>query len=181
MPTKKSKIIDEREAWDKIIEETKKIDGKSVDVGLFGDGQPEQNLAYRGTIQEYGAEIKVTEKMRNFLKTIGVFLKKETKMIIIPARPFTRKAFDGGRKNLVTFVEKMHGKLINGKINANVFMNSIGVFHSGQIKASIGNGSWKKNSQLTIEQKKSSTPLIDTGEMINGVKYKIGKAKDADN
>ncbi len=42
-------------------------------------------------IQEWGAVIPVTEKMRNYFSSIGIFLKSTTLQLVIPARrPFQR-------------------------------------------------------------------------------------------
>lgn len=68
----------------------------SIRVGIIGDKayekHPHTDLtnAELGAIHEYGATIQVTEKMRNYLHTIGIHLKPETTTVIIPARSFLR-------------------------------------------------------------------------------------------
>lgn len=178
-----SKVIDVDLGWDKIKKEVSKLNNTSVNIGLFGDGQdPKSNLAYRGTIQEYGTPegIKVTEKMRNFLGAMGFHLKKETTKITIPPRPFTRNAFDSNRNKFAMYVQQRFALFIDNKISISVFLNSIGTLHIDHIKRSITGGKWKENHSFTIEQKGSTRPLVDNAEMLNGVKYKIEEGRGED-
>lgn len=157
----------------KLAQEMKKIE---IQVGLFGNGNsPENNLAYRGVIQELGAKIKITDKMRNFLKWIGIFIAESTEYITIPKRPFMRTAFD----NKINILQKAgviwYKLLLENKISLNKFLDKIGILHADQIKKTIISFSWEPNHPKTIAQKNSSKPLIDTGEMRNNIKYRITK------
>lgn len=68
----------------------------SIRVGIIGskayENHPHTDLtnANLGAIHEFGATINVTEKMRNYLHTIGIHLKPDTKTIVIPTRSFLR-------------------------------------------------------------------------------------------
>ena len=68
----------------------------SIRVGIIGskayEKHPHTDLtnANLGAIHEFGATINVTEKMRNYLHTIGIHLKPDTKKIVIPTRSFLR-------------------------------------------------------------------------------------------
>ena len=170
-----STVIDRDLGWKEIVRDHKKLDGISINVGLFGDGEIGRNVAARGAVHEFGVKIKVTEKMRRFLMTIGIFLKATTTTINIPSRPFTRSAFDKGVRKLISFVQKTYGLMVDDKISPKRFLNQIGIFHTNQIKQSIRGGNWTPLHPATIEQKGSTKPLIDTGTMLNSVKHKITK------
>lgn len=145
-----------------------------IRVGLFGDGNsPKNNLAYRGVVQELGAKIKITPKMRNFLKTIGIFVSSSTDYIIIPKRPFMRTAFDTKEKQLQRAGLIWYKQLLEGKITLKQFLDKLGVLHTNQIKTTITSFNWKANHPRTIAQKNSSKPLIDSGEMRNSIEHRI--------
>lgn len=52
----------------------------------------DMDVAAIAIINEFGATIKVTERMRGFLAARGIFLQKATKVLIVPARPVVRPA-----------------------------------------------------------------------------------------
>jgi hypothetical protein len=70
------------------VVEQKKGKGWTYKVGFDRErhpgGLPMETL---GRILEYGAKIKVTPKMRAYLRWRGLFLRKTTTHIVIPARP----------------------------------------------------------------------------------------------
>lgn len=168
------KVVEKDFGWNNLKKTINKMKGVKLKVGLFGNGgTPEGNLAYRGIIQEAGARIVVTDKMRKFLHIIGIHLKPTTKYIIIPKRPFTAGCFDNNKQNIFGLIERWYGDLVDGKLNLKQFLDKIGVMHVSQIQKSIRNGGWSANHPATINEKGSSRPLIDKGEMIQGVKYKI--------
>lgn len=82
----------------------------SIRVGILGkkayQKHPHTKLTYSelGAIHEYGATIQVTEKMRNYLRSIGIYLKSETTTIVIPTRSFLRMPLLSGefKEHLLT-------------------------------------------------------------------------------
>jgi hypothetical protein len=53
-----------------------------------------QDLVSIAAVQEFGATIKVTPRMRAFLHAKGLHLKPSTKAIVIPPRPYVRPAWE---------------------------------------------------------------------------------------
>ena len=51
-------------------------------------------------VQEFGATIRVTDKMRGYLHSVGLHLKPDTKAIVIPPRPFLRPAWEEGQEEV---------------------------------------------------------------------------------
>ena len=160
--------------WDRILKDTEKIKGASIEAGLFGEGNnAADNIAYRGFINEYGLEIIITEKMRGYLHVIGIHVRKATDKIVIPSRPFMRQAFENNQGKLFEYIEKWYTDVIEGKMTLHVFFSKIGVLMTSHIKMSIRSGGWTKNHPITIERKGSSRPLIDKGEMIDSIKFEF--------
>nr|WP_304188448.1 hypothetical protein [Hafnia alvei] len=91
----------------------------------------------------------------------------------IPSRPFMRNAFDKNVETLVRFFYQGRRGIVDGKINQDQLMNSVGVKMVQLIKESILNESWAPNAEYTIDRKKSSKPLVDTGTMLNSITYAI--------
>lgn len=174
-----NKIYIKDMGWNKLLKEHAHLNNVKTKIGLFGNGQPGQNVAYRGAILHFGVDIKVTDKMRNFLRMIGLFLKNTTKHIRIPKRPFMAYAVDRNKPEIMDFIKNQYILLLKGVINTRIFLNRIGIKHSDQIKMMIRGGNYKKLHPVTKQQKGSSKPLIDTGEMINKVifKHKKGDVK----
>lgn len=149
---------------------------KSVEIkaGLFGEGNdPKNNYAYLGLIHQMGANIKITDKMRTFLHTIGIHVKQGTLYIVIPKRPFMSNAFDKFMNDIINFIILEYRKVIDGKQTLKQMIDRIGVKHEGQIKKSFTEFTYKENHPATIAEKGSSTPLIDNGQMRNSVKFKV--------
>jgi hypothetical protein len=71
-------------------------------VGFSND-----RLAGLALIHEFGARIKVTDKMRGFLATRGFHLKETTKHLVIPARPRWQLVLEKSR-------EAMFAAVVNG-------------------------------------------------------------------
>ncbi|HHT3633773.1 hypothetical protein I6L63_15460 [Enterobacter hormaechei] len=90
-----------------------------------------------------------------------------------PSRPFMRNAFDKNVETLVRFFYQGRRGIVDGKINQDQLMNAVGVKMVQLIKESILNESWAPNAEYTIDRKKSSKPLVDTGTMLNSITYAI--------
>lgn len=159
----------------------------TVKIGLLasqGGGEPiseNLDLAGLGAVQEYGAKIPVTEKLRNFFRwKFGINLKKSTKEIDIPARSwlfapikdsnFKKRIYDyvGDQETFEEYADKDFIKQL-----ANIIGN-VGLF---QIQTAFNNGGingeWPPNSPLTIAQKGSNKPLIADGYLRGRITFEV--------
>ena len=163
-------------------------------VGLLasqgGSDEVAENIDYAGlgAIQEFGCDIKITQKMAAYLhitaKELGL-PKLESQgdgYVHIPARswlvmPLTRKN---------ELLKKLRKKLgaDNWQIkqyfekNADFYSLAIllGVSAVEQIQEAFdteGFGEWAPNSPYTIQRKGSSMPLIDKGALRKKVTYEV--------
>ena len=159
----------------------------SVKIGLLADQGGSDSvsnnldLAGLGAVMEYGAQIKVTDKMRNFLRyEFGVNLKKTTQYINIPARswlyepiksPEFRKLileYVGDKELFENYADKADMKKLANLIGEAGLMQIQKAFDNGGI-----NGEWAANSPVTIKQKGSSKPLIDTGYLRHRITFEV--------
>jgi hypothetical protein len=153
------------------IDDLTKMDvevGYSKQSGGFG-------VTELAIVQEMGAKIPVTEKMRKYLASQGMFLKKSTTEIIIPARPFVRDSFDNNEKDLGERGIKLLAKYFEDKIDLELMLEVWGdeyrnMMRNGVITRELG---FKENHPFTIERKGSETPLIDSKRMLNSAEVMV--------
>lgn len=151
-----------------------------IKVGLLaskgGSDEVSENLdiAGLGAIMEYGATIKVTDKMRNYLASQGLFLKPDTKEIHIPARSFLQMPIEKQADEILKNtrqdykIQDLNYFLDKGKLTLINFASVLGAECVNAIQEAFdtqGFGEWKQNHPFTVAQKGSSSPLIDTGSL----------------
>ena len=83
-------------------------------------GSKGQDLALIANVHESGATIRVTEKMRGFLRAKGLFLRDRTKVIRIPARPFIEPAVNESVKEVKDLMIKSIRRRVERAIKAKV-------------------------------------------------------------
>ena len=159
----------------------------TVKIGLLagkgGETQVGENidLAGIGAVQEYGAEIPVTDKMRAFFRyNFGVNLKKSTTHIKIPARSwlyeplkdsnFRKMIFDyvGDQEFFEEYADKDFMKELANMIGEVGLLQIQKAFSNGGI-----NGEWAPNSAITIAQKGSAMPLVDKGTLRSHITFEV--------
>ncbi len=145
--------------FEKIIANDSKLAGNGVKFGIqAGEGEEDEEGATEGTdildiaiYNEYGTEH-------------------------IPARPFMK---DFANKNEQTLIKKMNSqaKKVFAGMPVETALAELGEFAQKHQKAHIRKASlWAEaNAPSTIRQKRSSKPLIDTGALVNAVRYEVLK------
>ena len=114
-------------------------------------------------IQEYGAVIPVTKKMRGWFLAQGFPLKKSTTEIIIPPRPFLRKALKN-QKVWAKYVNEMFDANQDGHMTLYKIAKNIAEMMQDDIQEAISSNIPPENSEITKKNKRgSSRTLMDTG------------------
>jgi len=182
--------------YKKIEELVKNMSKKwSVKVGLLatkgGSEEVGENLDYAGlgAIQEFGADIKITQKMAAYLaitaKELGLpkLQKQSDGYVHIPARSFLRMPLT--RKNAL--LKKLQKKMNVGSQEEILWyfgktgdMQTLAVMLGASAKELIieafetgGWGTWAPNSPYTIAAKGSNNPLQDTGALWQKIDYEV--------
>ena len=139
------------------------------------------DLAGIGCVQEYGANIPVTDKMRGYFRhEFGVNLKKSTTNIEIPARSWLYEPIKDPkfRKLIFEYVgdQELFEELAD-KDTMKELANIIGEAGLTQIFKAFDNGGingeWAPNSSLTIAQKHSSKPLVNNGDLKGSIAFEV--------
>ena len=156
---------------DKLLKVLKYLEKKKIQVGILSkvDGK----MLTIATVHEFGCSIKVTSKMRAYLNSQGLHLKKSTEVINIPERSFIRAGFDENEKNIMSRVEVLSQEVILGKLDVEVFYEFIGNYCIGKIQEFLVNLDTPALSSYTIAKTGSSNPLIDTGHLKDTISFEI--------
>jgi hypothetical protein len=133
---------------DELLDRIDRIDNAKLSVGILGDADSE--ILLRANVNEFGSPT------RN-----------------IPERSFIRGAIDKYGKDIGDFSENLIIRYIDGKITFDACMNTIGEYVVGKIQRYMVDLRTPPNAESTIEQKGSSNPLIDTGQLLDSVSYKV--------
>lgn len=142
-----------------------------LEIGIFGeDGSDMLMIA---NVNEFGCNIKVTDKMRGYLAYKGLHLKASTKEIRIPERSFIRSGYDFKKDKMIKKGEYLLEKVLKLELPVGAFFNGLGQYIVGQIQEYLTSIKFPKNHPFTKEQKKSSNPLIDTGHLRESITYKV--------
>ena len=144
------------------------LNGRKVTVGCL-KGQH----AWLAAIHEYGCNIKVTPKMRAFLHYKGYHLSKTTTVIKIPERSFIRAGHDAYVNEVMDKASQLIGQVAGGKMSSDELLDFVGLTLSTKIKKYARDLSRPPNSDMTVNEKGSSNPLVDTGNMIEGITFKV--------
>ena len=146
------------------------VDGTGVEVGVL-----EGEHAWLASIHEYGCDIPVTPKMRAYLRGQGLILKPTTTHIHIPERSFLRTGYDKNREAVMDKARKMLVDVASGDMSAAALYEGVGLELSSKIKDYAVQLSSPCNHPFTVDQKGSSNPLVDSGDMIGSITWRKAK------
>jgi len=91
----------------------------------------------------------------------------------IPPRPFIRGFVENESAGIKTKQEQIFNMVTAGKIEAKQAINLLGQFAQDGIKRYVKSGDFEPNAESTIKRKGSSRPLIDTGTLLNSIRYEV--------
>lgn len=124
-------------------------------------------------MHEFGATIKVTPRMRAFLHSEGLHLKKGTKEINIPERSFMRAGFDENEQKITDRIESLILNVLDKKISTSAFLNFMGEYSAGVFQNYMTDLKNPPLTSFTVLKKGSTNPLIDTGHLRDSITFKI--------
>lgn len=150
MANSSQKLVDK--GWNRIQRDAAQLSRLYVDVGIQSDAGADNDgepIIDRAFSNEFG-------KGR------------------IPERSFIRSAFDEQQAKLNVLKNRLLNGVIDGKLSPERAAGLLGQQHEKDIKDKIRSITTPPLSKVTIARKKSSKPLIDTGQMLNSVRYVVG-------
>lgn len=131
---------------DKLLKQLETIFKKEITVGLHGDVGAD--ILSRGIYNEFGTNN-------------------------IPERSFIRAGYDTEKKNIINDAEKLTKKVVAMEMKPQTAANLLGDAAKGRIQEFAIDLRDPPNAQSTIDKKGSTNPLVDTGQMIGSIDYKV--------
>lgn len=137
--------------WERILREISEMDGREVTAGLHEEdasaGQ-EPNEVQRGVYNEFG-----TDKA--------------------PARSFVRSTHDSKKRDWANKMTRDFNDLLEGRVDPSQLLENVGSEASQDIRNTAVNMTDPPNAPSTIRKKGFDDPLVETGQMVNAINYKI--------
>jgi hypothetical protein len=130
----------------------------TITVGIHGE---EGSAQHRGA-NDTGVPLTVLD-----VATFNEFGTSRT-----PQRSFIRAWYDEDREFIDKTLKSQFALALAGKITNEVAMERCALAFEGRIKQRIARGIPPPNAPSTIARKKSSTPLIDKGQLRNAIRGK---------
>jgi hypothetical protein len=93
----------------------------------------------------------------------------------VPERSFIRGWVDGDKAVINKFILSLLRKIEDGKLYAEQALKLLGNYGVAGIRHKITTGPFQALKEATIKRKKSSKPLLDTGQLRGGIHYKVEK------
>jgi len=143
------------------------INGKVIRVGVLGE------QAWLAAIHEYGCHIRITPKMRAWLHRNGLHVKDSTTEIVIPERSFLRSGFNECYPKAVDKAERILPLVLDGRMSEEQLFEVIGTLVRDGIKDYAVELNSPPNHSFTVDRKGSSNPLVDTGDLIGSIEFKV--------
>lgn len=90
----------------------------------------------------------------------------------IPSRPFIRQCYALHSEKAFALLKNAVVQISHGML-PQAALGRIGVWYEAQMKNTLRTYPWQPNTAQTIKQKGSSKSLIDTGQLINSIRYQV--------
>lgn len=152
-----------------------------IHVGIQGNAG--SDLLMIANVHEFGATIKMTDKMRRYLGAMGLFdgdgnytppAGHQTGYINIPERSFIRASYDTGKQKMDRIVREALDKMVTGERDAAGTMNAIGAQLAQMTQNYINEGNAKPpKSEFTQSRSSQHTPLVDSGRLVGSITWEV--------
>ena len=157
-------VVEDLRKFDKWLKALQKaVDKNVLSVGIL---QPEASIVYKS-----GATMGQIAEWNEF----GVPRDSGTR---IPARPFMRQTFRK-KKNIDIAIKGMSVKGSKAMSNPSriprILLSVAGKALAAEMKLTIKDWETPKNAESTIRKKGKDDPLVETGLMMNSVRYEVKK------
>lgn len=136
------------------------LDGSHVKIGF-----------QEGTVTKM--QVKGQRKKTAGLSMAQIAAENEFGTNIIPARPFMSTSFDENKALINKAIQGEYNKILGGESTTERSLGLMGQLLTKLIVQKIRAIVYPPNSPITIAIKKSSKPLIDFGQMVQSVRYKV--------
>ena len=168
----------DRKKWEAL---TQRLNDFKIEAGWFENNRYSDGISVAevARVQNYGANIRVTEKMRKWFAAQGFPLKESTQNIIIPPRPFMDYAKQrvNGQEGYIKIAGTIRS-VFDKEITIEQAANQLSLWLKGAIQEEIININNPALSSMTEEMRrvkgeKGTKPLQATGQMLASVQSRV--------
>lgn len=171
----KSRVKVDVAKWEAIQKRIAEIDNMHVKVGVLaeagGDATNAEGLTMieLAAIHEFGVTITLGARTRlSDRRSLGATT------IVIPERSFIRRTFTDQEAKFAKFLTKLSRQYLANKIELKDALGLLGLLAVSEIKKTITEKRVTPDiTQETKDRKGSSTPLVDTGQLINSIHHVV--------
>lgn len=103
----------------------------------------------------------------------GLYLNSKTKYIVIPERSFLRTGHDENIDSIMEISKKALKQVTSGQMSVDTFLDMVGEQLATAIKDYMVELDTPPNHPFTKEQKGSSNPLVDTGNLVESITWRV--------
>jgi hypothetical protein len=160
------KVTDKDAGWDALKERVLKLStgGAFTLVGVQGQqAAAAHHKAARMTV----ADLAVVHEFGAVIRT------RHGSEIVIPQRSFIRATIDEYAPKLQRTASALGQGVLMGKFMTRQALELLGQQGTGLIKQRIADRIAPRNADSTIARKKSSTPLVDTGQLRGSITHRV--------
>lgn len=91
----------------------------------------------------------------------------------IPQRSFIRSTVDDRDAQLRAMIRKLLNRVVERRLSATKALDILGLWLASEIKKQIVSGIDPPLKQATVAAKGSTTPLVDTGRLLNSITHEV--------
>jgi len=166
----KKRVIDEDKGFKRLMHELSRIGDPSITIGIHDkDNKPYERgqgtaatTAQIGTFHEFGTLDRFEDSSPATGGKRGV-----------PQRSFLRSTMDENQDKHADLMARATGKILDGALPVKVALGLVGAKVAADVQKKIKSGIKPALTQQTIEEKGSSKPLIDTGQLRQSISYEV--------
>lgn len=92
----------------------------------------------------------------------------------VPERSFIRDTIDQNTSEYISFIKALAVQVVIGRISKKTALALLGAKVEADMKKLIRSGIEPALDPVTVARKGSSTPLIDTGQLVSSLDYEVG-------
>jgi hypothetical protein len=201
MPRKRLRVIANKNNLPRVIGALDDLNKLSVEIGVFASD--DSFYAMLANVHEFGITIRAKGKAltiptkeakgRKARDIPGLFQPKGknilavqdgdnlitmfilVRSVTIPERSFVRSTFDEKNDDWVAFVKEQIQQILDLKITASTMYDRLGALIASDIQDKITTLKSPSNAKITIDNKGSSNPLVDTGGLRARVTWRVVK------
>lgn len=156
-----------------VVERLQALESYVGEAGVFADWDP--FTAKIAALQEYGYEITVTDRMRRYLASQGLLLRKETTHLHVPSRPFFRTGVDRYEKSGLErkVLQEALSRYLEGHGGPEDLYDLLAFRLAQSIRRALETLQGPPLHPFTVSQKGHATLLYETGRLARSIQSRV--------